>query len=421
MARKQRIVSRLSQGHRGLPLQEEQDHALQGPGPPGGRAQRSWSRARTGETKVTTKNVILATGSRPRSLPGLDARRQVDRHLRRDPGARSRCPKSLIVIGAGAVGIEFASIFARFGVDGDRDRAAAARAAARGRGDLGRGAEAAGQVHDHPHRRQDRRRAQDRAAASRSRSATRPARPRRVTAEMLLVAVGRGPGHGRPRPRVHEGPAGEAATSRVERDAWRPTSRASSPSATWSRSTASPHPQLAHVASAEGIGVAERLAGKNTEPVNYDRVPSATYCQPEVAGVGLTEAEAKKRGYDVKVGKFNFGNLAKPRIIGHDGGFVKVVSDGEVRRGAGRAHGRPPRHRPHLRGLRRAAARVHDRGDRAHDPSRTRRCPRRSCRPPRPSTATPSTPRTGRPRSLWREAPGRRARQGAAARALSAT
>jgi dihydrolipoamide dehydrogenase len=88
-----------------------------------------------------------------------------------------------------------------------------------------------------------------------------------------------------------------------------------------------PHPQLAHVASSEGIGVAERLAGKNTEPVNYDRVPSATYCSPETAGVGLTEAEAKKRGYDVKVGKFAFGNLAKPRIVGHEGGFVKVVSE----------------------------------------------------------------------------------------------
>jgi dihydrolipoamide dehydrogenase len=81
------------------------------------------------------------------------------------------------------------------------------------------------------------------------------------------------------------------------------------------------------VASAEGIGVAERLAGKKTEPVNYDRVPSATYCSPETAGVGLTEAEARKRGYDVKVGKFAFGNLAKPRIVGHEGGFVKVVSE----------------------------------------------------------------------------------------------
>jgi dihydrolipoamide dehydrogenase len=90
-----------------------------------------------------------------------------------------------------------------------------------------------------------------------------------------------------------------------------------------------PHPQLAHVASHEGIGVAERLAGMNTEPMNYDQVPSATYCMPEVAGVGLTEAEAKKRGFDVKVGKFNFANLAKPRIIGQDGGFVKVVSEGK--------------------------------------------------------------------------------------------
>jgi dihydrolipoamide dehydrogenase len=88
-----------------------------------------------------------------------------------------------------------------------------------------------------------------------------------------------------------------------------------------------PHPQLAHVASAEGIGVVERLAGKQVEPLNYDRIPSATYCQPETAGVGLTEAEARKRGYDVKVGRFNFGNLAKPRILGHADGLVKVVSE----------------------------------------------------------------------------------------------
>src|SRR5207237_1946703 len=87
------------------------------------------------------------------------------------------------------------------------------------------------------------------------------------------------------------------------------------------------HPQLAHVASAQGIGVAERLAGHHTEPVNYDQVPSATYCNPEVASVGLSEAEAKKRGHDVKVGRFPFGNIAKPRIIGHDGGLVKVVSE----------------------------------------------------------------------------------------------
>ena len=63
------------------------------------------------------------------------------------------------------------------------------------------------------------------------------------------------------------------------------------------------------------------------EPLNYDRIPSATYCRPETAGVGLTEAEAKKRGYDVRIGRFNFGNLAKPRILGHPEGLVKVVSE----------------------------------------------------------------------------------------------
>jgi dihydrolipoamide dehydrogenase len=89
-----------------------------------------------------------------------------------------------------------------------------------------------------------------------------------------------------------------------------------------------PHPMLAHVASHECIGVAERLAGKHTEPLNYDRVPSATYSDPEVASVGLSEQEAKKRGYDVRVGRFPFANIAKPRIIGHDAGLVKVVSDG---------------------------------------------------------------------------------------------
>jgi dihydrolipoamide dehydrogenase len=61
--------------------------------------------------------------------------------------------------------------------------------------------------------------------------------------------------------------------------------------------------------------------------VNYDRIPSATYCSPEVAGIGLTEIEATKRGYEVKIGRFPFGNIAKPRIIGHDAGLVKIVAD----------------------------------------------------------------------------------------------
>jgi dihydrolipoamide dehydrogenase len=146
-----------------------------------------------------------------------------------------------------------------------------------------------------------------------------------LTAEVLLVAVGRGP--------VTDGLGLESTKVQMDRGYVKVNSRMETdePGVFAIGDVVSvdgkPHPQLAHVASHEGIGVAERIAGKATEPLNYDRVPSATYCQPEVAGVGLTEAEAKKRGYDVKVGRFPFGNLAKPRIVGHDGGLVKVVSD----------------------------------------------------------------------------------------------
>jgi dihydrolipoamide dehydrogenase len=88
-----------------------------------------------------------------------------------------------------------------------------------------------------------------------------------------------------------------------------------------------PHPMLAHVASYEGVTACEFIAGKNPQPVNYDRVPSATYCAPEVASVGLTEKKAKERGYEVKTGTFPFSAIGKARIVGESWGFVKIVAD----------------------------------------------------------------------------------------------
>jgi dihydrolipoamide dehydrogenase len=88
-----------------------------------------------------------------------------------------------------------------------------------------------------------------------------------------------------------------------------------------------PTPWLAHVASAEGILAVETIAEKNPRPINYDHVPSCTYCQPEVASVGLTEAKARERGYDVKVGHFPIPVVAKAQILGAAEGMVKVVSD----------------------------------------------------------------------------------------------
>ncbi len=88
-----------------------------------------------------------------------------------------------------------------------------------------------------------------------------------------------------------------------------------------------PGPALAHVASAEGIVCAEKIAGLNPEPINYGNVPSCTYCSPEVASVGLTESAAKEAGYDIKVGKFPFSASGKAKASGHPEGFVKVIYD----------------------------------------------------------------------------------------------
>ncbi|MCB1057185.1 MAG: FAD-dependent oxidoreductase, partial [Acidobacteria bacterium] len=141
-----------------------------------------------------------------------------------------------------------------------------------------------------------------------------------LEAEVLLVAVGRAP--------VSSGLGYEEAGVELDRGYVKVNDR---------MQTSVPHiyaigdlvqtPWLAHVASSEGILAAEHMAGQSVQPINYDLVPSCTYCEPEVASVGLTEAEARKRGYDVATGKFPFSALAKASILGHTGGFVKVVRE----------------------------------------------------------------------------------------------
>ena len=81
------------------------------------------------------------------------------------------------------------------------------------------------------------------------------------------------------------------------------------------------------MSSAEGVALAERIAGKEYRPINYDQVPGCTYCDPEIGSVGLTEAKAKERGFDVKTGQFKFGILGRARIAGETEGFVKIVFD----------------------------------------------------------------------------------------------
>lgn len=322
MSRKDRIVARLSKGIETYLFKKNKVTLFKGHGRLEG-ARTVVVKSEKGEEKVQTKNVLLATGSRPKSLPGINPDGKAI--LTSDDILQLReMPKSLIVIGAGAVGIEFASIFARYGAAvtviemlprvlplEDEDISAEAGKV------LGR------QMTIHTGARTEAALKTPNGVEVGFKSAGGEAKS--VTADMLLVAVGRGP--------VTDGLGLETTRVQVDQGYVKvdPMMATGEPGVYAIGDVVSigerPHAQLAHVASAEGIGVVERLAGRNVEPVNYDRVPSATYCSPETAGVGLTEAEAKNRGYDVRVGRFSFGNLAKPRIVGHPDGFVKVVAE----------------------------------------------------------------------------------------------
>jgi dihydrolipoamide dehydrogenase len=322
MARKDRIVTRLSKGIETYLFKKNKITLFKGQGRLDG-PKAVVVKGETGETRVDTKNVLIATGSKPKTLPGMtpDGKRFVtsDEILQ-----LKEIPKSLIVIGAGAVGMEFASMFARFGstvtviemlprilpLEDEEISAEAHKLLAKQMTIyVGARTEAALKT----------------ANAVEVGFRTDKGEAKTLTAEVLLVAVGRGP--------VTDGLNLESTKVALDRGYIKtnPMMATDEPGVFAIGDVVAlgdrPHPQLAHVASAEGIGVAERLAGHATEPLNYDRVPSATYCRPEVAGVGLTEAEAKKRGYDVRVGRFAFGNLAKPRIVGHPDGLVKVVSE----------------------------------------------------------------------------------------------
>ena len=86
-------------------------------------------------------------------------------------------------------------------------------------------------------------------------------------------------------------------------------------------------PQLAHVGAMSGIVAVSKIAGRSYRPVRRDRIPACTYCDPQIGSVGLTEVQAKEKGYEVKVGKFPFAGNSKATIVGNHDGFVKIVAD----------------------------------------------------------------------------------------------
>ena len=278
------------------------------------------------QTLTAKKEIIVATGSQPRSVPGHRDRSQADHHQRRGDRPEGRSPSRSSIMGSGAVGVEFASIFRRFGSDVTiiellprlvpvEDEAVSA--------ELERSFKKQGikvltgtKVTSAKARRGRRRpRGADRRRQDRRRSAR----------EYLLVATGRGPvttGLGAEEAGLRAGARlrqGRRAVPHERpgdfRDRRRHHVREARP------------PQLAHLSSAEGIALAERIAGQEFRPINYDQVPGCTYCDPEIGSVGLTEAEAKERGYDVRIGSFKFGVLGRARIAGETEGFVKIVAE----------------------------------------------------------------------------------------------
>ena len=267
---------------------------------------------------LQTKNIVIATGSVPKSLPNVP----VDHKLVYNSDSIleiKEIPKSILVLGAGAVGCEFASVFAHVGSEAtileflphllpieDED--------------------ASKELERHFRRRKIgyelSARVQKVEPGGKGVKVTMdtPSGSKTLEAAILLSAVGRSP--------VTEGVGLEATSIKPEKG-FIPVDdfmRTTEPNV-YAIGDVIPGPMLAHMASAEGILAVEHIAGREVHPINYDLTPSATYCYPEVASVGLTEKKAKERGYEVKTGTFPFSAVLKAKISDEGMGMIKVVSD----------------------------------------------------------------------------------------------
>ena len=278
-----------------------------------------------GDTRtLDAKDIIVATGSSPRSVPGIALDRK--RIITSDEAIHlPEVPRSLVILGSGAVGVEFASIFRRFGSDvtlvealprlvPGEDEAVSAQLETSFRKQGIRSLTATRVT-----------KATVTAAGVGIEAQAPDGRMHTLSADILLVATGRGP--------VTSGLGAEGLGMRMEQgyitvDSMYRTSVANVAAiGDVIALDGVAHPQLAHVSSAEGILVAERLAGQDVQPLNYDHVPRCTYCDPEIGSVGLTESEARARGYDVRTGSFPFGVLGRAKMAGDTEGFVKIVAD----------------------------------------------------------------------------------------------
>lgn len=274
-----------------------------------------------GDQKISSERVLLATGSKPATLPFLPPDGQVvftsDEILNWE-----EIPESLIVLGAGAVGLEFACVYNALGSKvqvvemADRPLPLEDEAISK---EIKRCYRKRGIPIHCSHRLES----ADIRADGVTLKGKNLAKDEEVEfqAAAVLTAVGRLPvldDLGLEKFRLDR----EGRFLKVD-----PVTYRTSLSWLYAIGDIIPGPQLAHVASAEGIVCVEGLAGHSTHPINYGKIPSATYCRPEVASVGLTEAQAQEQGYEVAVGQFPWAALGKAAIVGETDGMVKIVSE----------------------------------------------------------------------------------------------
>jgi dihydrolipoamide dehydrogenase len=327
LARKDKIVNKHAKGIEFL-FRKHKVETMRGWGRWAGPGRVAVERDGKSE-EVEAAHIMFATGSEARSLPGVEFDGSVvvgNRDILKVP----QVPKTIIIVGAGAVGVEFASIFRSFGSEvtllealprivplEDEDISPELEKAFRKRGIQvftearvdsvkveGAGGKSASVVF------------RDKSGAAQT-----------MTAEHVLIAVGRSP--------KTENLGLEKSRVKIERGFVHvgPYMETDEPHVYAIGDIVAGMPQLAHAASMEGITAVGKIAGQQVPALERSRIPNATYCEPQIGSIGLTERQAREAGYAVKTGKFPFAASSKASILNHHEGFIKVVAEekyGEV-------------------------------------------------------------------------------------------
>ncbi len=274
-----------------------------------------------GTDELTGKNIIIATGARARELPGLEAdgdRVWTYRHALNPP----RMPKKLLVIGSGAIGIEFASFFNTLGADTTvvevMDRVLPVEDA-----EISAFAHKQFEKQGMKIREKSMVKKLDRTKDKVTAHIEKDGKTEKVDFDTVISAVGI---VGNVEGLGLEDAGVKIDRSHVVTDAYCRTGV----EGVFAIGDIAGAPWLAHKASHEGVMVAELIAGQHPHPVKPESIAGCTYCNPQVASVGLTEAQAKEAGYDVKVGKFPFIGNGKAIALGESEGLIKTIFDSKT-------------------------------------------------------------------------------------------